>query len=82
MNGDENEAKVCGISTKFIRKITDLFFIVIGEKYWTNLPSNKTHNLIKMGKLTCLYGPMHLPLDDYPPYFDKQSYIFEAKINK
>ena len=38
--------------------------------------------LRKMAKLNILYGPMHLPLDDYPPYSDKKSDIFEAKINK
>ena len=35
-----------------------------------------------MEKLTCLYEHMYLPLDDYPPYSDQQSEIFEAKINK
>ena len=25
---------------------------------------------------------MYLPFYDYPPYYDKQSDIFEAKINK
>ena len=32
MNDDENDEKVCGILTHFIRKLTDLFFIIIGEK--------------------------------------------------
>ena len=27
----------------------------------------------KNGKRLCLYGPIYLPLDDYPPYSDKNS---------
>ena len=64
MNDDDDEAKLCGISTKFIRKLTDLFFIIIGEKSSENLPLNNTYYSRKMAKLTCLYGPMYLPLDD------------------
>ena len=29
---DENMEKCCGVSTGFIRKLTDLFFTIIGEK--------------------------------------------------
>ena len=29
---DKNEEKVYGISTNFTRKLTDLFFTIIGEK--------------------------------------------------
>ena len=31
MNDDKME-KCCGVSTDFIRKLKDLFFIIIGEK--------------------------------------------------
>ena len=66
INDGDNEAKVCGISIRFIRNFTDLFFIIIGEKYSMNILLNKTHCFRKMAKLTCLYGPMYLPFDDYP----------------
>ena len=33
-----NEAKVCGILTKLIRKLTDFFFMIFGEKVSTNIP--------------------------------------------
>ena len=82
MNDDENEAKVCGILAKFIRKLKDLFFLIIGGKASTNIPLKKTYYLGKMEKLTCLYGHMYLTLDDYPPYYDKQSKKIEANINK
>ena len=82
MNDDDNEAKVCDILTKFIRTLIDLFFLIIGENASTNVPLNKTNYLRKMSKLTFLYGPMYLPLDDYPPYYDKQSNIFKANISK
>ena len=35
---DDNEEKCCGVSTDFIRKLTDLFFITIGEKASTKTP--------------------------------------------
>ena len=82
MNDGDKEAKVCGTLTKFIRKLTNLFFLIIGEKFSKNLPLNKTYSLIKMAKLIFLYGPMYLPLYEYPPYPDKQYDIFEANINK
>ena len=82
MNDEENEEKVFSISTKFIRKLTDLFFLIIGEKASTNIPLNKTYYLRKMARLTCLYVPIYLPMDDYLPYSYKQSDIFEANINK
>ena len=31
--------------------------------------------------LTCVYEPMYLQLDDYPPYSGKNSDIFETLIN-
>ena len=43
MNDDDNEAKVCGISTNFIRKLTDFFFIIIGGKSSTKIPLNKMY---------------------------------------
>ena len=82
MNDDDNRAKICGISNRLIKKLTYLLFIMIGEKASTNIPLNKTYYLRKMAKLTCLYVLVYLPLDDYPPYSDEQSDIFEAKINK
>ena len=82
MNDAYNEAKLCGILNNFIRKLKDFFFIIIGEKASTNLLLKKTNYLRKLANLKCLYGPMYLPLDVYPPYSDKQSGIFEANINK
>ena len=38
-------------------------------------------NWFKNTTLTCVYGPMYLQLDDYPPYSDKNSDIFETHIN-
>ena len=32
--------------------------------------------------MTCLYGPMYLQLDEYPPYSYKISVIFETHINR
>ena len=69
MNND-NVEKCCGVSTDFIRKLTD-FFIIIGEKALTNVPWIKMNPLGKNSTLTCLYGPMYLQLYDYPPYFGK-----------
>ena len=65
---DENMEKCCGVSTDFIRKFTDLFFIIIGEKASTKIPLRKMYRLRKVETLICLYGPMFLQLDDYPPY--------------
>ena len=73
---------VVAVSTDFIRKSTDLFLIIIGEKYSTNIPLSKIYRLRKSATLTCLYGPMYLHLDDYPPYSDKISVIFETHINR
>ena len=68
---DENEEKCYGVSTDFIRKLMDFFFITIGEKASTKIPLSKMYRLRKRASLTSLYGPMYLELDDYPPYFDK-----------
>ena len=35
----------------------------------------------KNATLTCLYVLIYLQLDDYPPYYDKVSDIFETHIN-
>ena len=40
------------------------------------------YRLRKLAKLTCIYGPMYLQLDDYPPYSDKRSDIFQTHINR
>ena len=45
-------------------------------------PWAKCIDLRKIATLTCLYGPMYLDLDDYPPYSDKRSVIFETHINR
>ena len=82
INDNDNEEKACGVSTKFIRKLRDLFFLIIGEIASKNIPLNKTYYLRKIAKLTCLYGLMYLLLDYYPPYYGKKSNIFEANINK
>ena len=82
INDDKNKGKLCEILTKFIRKLTHFFFRIIGEKSSTNLPLNNMYYLRKMGKLTCLYVPMNLTLDYYPPHYDKQYDIFEETINK
>ena len=78
---DVKKEKYCGVSTYFIRKLTDLFFITIGEKASTNIPLRRIHRLRKSEILTRLYGPMYLELDDYPPYSDKISVNFETHIN-
>ena len=39
-----NDKKCYGISTDSIRKLTDLFFIIIGEKVSTNIPLRKMYN--------------------------------------
>ena len=80
MNNDDME-NCCDVSTDFIRKWTDLFFIIIGEKASTNIPLRKMYRLRKCATLTFLYGPIYLKLDDYPPYSDKISNIFETHIN-
>ena len=79
---DDNMEKCCGVSTDFIRKLTDLFFIIIGEKASTNIPLGKMYLLRKSATLKFLYGPMYLQLDNYPPYDDKRSVIFETNIKR
>ena len=36
----------------------------------------------KSATMKFLYGPIYLELDDYPPYSDKKSVIFETSINR
>ena len=79
---DDNEEKCYGISTDFIRKLTDFFLITIGEKASTNIPLRKINRLRKSATLTRLYGPMYLELDDYPLYYYRKSVIFETHINR
>ena len=69
---DVKKEKCCGVSTYFIIKLTDFFFIIIGEKSSTNIPLSKIYRLRKSATLTCLYGPMYLELDDYPTHSDKR----------
>ena len=55
---DDNEEKFCGVSTDFIRKLTDLFSLTIGEKSSKNIPLRKMYPLRKSATLTGLYGHM------------------------
>ena len=59
---DDNDKKCFGVSTYFIRKLTGLFFITIGEKTTTNIPMSNIHLLTKSATLTRLYEPMYLEL--------------------
>ena len=79
---NEDLDKCCGLSTDFMSKLTDFFLIIIGEKASTKVPLRKMNWLGKNAMLTCLYGPMYLHLDDYPPYSDKKSDVFETHINR
>ena len=72
---DDNEEKCYGVSNDLIIKLTDLFFITIGEKASTNIQLSKMYRLRKISTLTRLYGPMYLELDEYPPYSDKTSHF-------
>ena len=38
---DDNEEKCYGVSTDFIRQLTNFLFIIIGGKSWTNIPFRK-----------------------------------------
>ena len=38
---DDNEKKCYDVSTDLVRKLTDLFFITIGEKSSTSIPLSK-----------------------------------------
>ena len=69
MMNDDNEEKCYGISADFIRKLKE-FFIIICEKASTNIPLSKRYHFLKSAILTCIYRPMYLQFDDYPPYYD------------
>ena len=57
---DDNEEKCYGVSNDFIRKLTDLLFITIGEKSSTNITLRKLYRLRKSATLARLYGPAYL----------------------
>ena len=40
---DDNEEKCYGVSTYFIRNLTDSFFVIIGEKSSANIPLSKMY---------------------------------------
>ena len=69
---DEDEEKCYGVPTDFIKELTNIFFIIIGEKASKNLTLSKLYHLGKTETLKRLYGPMYLEFDDYPPYSDKK----------
>ena len=79
---DENEEKCYGVPTDFIRKLTDLFFITIGEKASTNIHLRKMYRFKKECNTDTSILPMYVDLDDYPPYSDRTSVIFETQINR
>ena len=45
MNEDDNEETFYGILTNSIRTLTDLYFMIIGEKSSTNIPLNNKYSL-------------------------------------
>ena len=59
INNDDME-KCCGVSTDFIRKLTDFFLIIIGEKFSTKNPLRKICRLSNCATLTCIHGTMYL----------------------
>ena len=79
---DDNEEKGSSVLTDFIKKLTDLFFITIGEKAPTNIPLSTINRWTKSATLTRLYGPMYLELEYQPLYYDLKSIIFETRINR
>ena len=69
---DDNKEKCYGVSTDSIRKLTDSFFIIIGEKASTNIPLRKIYRFKESATLTRLYVTIYLNVDDYPPHYDKK----------
>ena len=57
------------------------FSLQLAKKHKQIFPWKRCITL-KSANITCLYGTIYLYLDDYPPYYDKQSDIFGEKINK
>ena len=47
MNDNNNEEKLYGISTNFIRKLTGLFFMITDEKSSSNIPLKKINSFLK-----------------------------------
>ena len=54
----DNEEKCYGVSTCFIRKLTDLFFLTTGEKLSKQIPLSKIYRSRKSSTLIHLYGTM------------------------
>ena len=52
---NEDIDKCCGVSTDFISKLTDFFFIIIGEKASTNIPWSKMNRLKKYNADMCIW---------------------------
>ena len=53
-----------------------IFPIIIGEKASTNIPVRKIYGLRNIAKLTRLYEPMYLELDDYSLYsYNNMSFL-------
>ena len=81
-NDDENEEKLYGILTNFIRKLTDFFFVIIGEKSSSNIPLNNMYYVIKSAKLTYIYVHMYLQLYDSPNVLIKNMIFLRQKLTK
>ena len=72
---------IFGVCNKFIRKMTDYFFIILdlgtasigNESLFTQLKENAA--LIKK------IGPMYIDFDEYPTYSDTIYEVFETNIN-
>ena len=59
----DNGKKCYGVSTDFIRKLTELVFITVGEKASTNIPLRKKHGHFYMDPctyswMTILHNPI------------------------
>ena len=74
---DDNEEKCYVVSTDFIRKLTDLFLIFIGEKSLTKIPLSNMYRLGKSETLTRLYRTVYIELDYYSPYKNDEEKVTE-----
>ena len=64
LNMNDNNVEKChSISTGFIRKLADLFFMIVGEKESTNIPLSKMYCLGKSETLTRINRSIYLELD-------------------
>ena len=74
---DNIHGNTYGVCFEFVRKLTDLFFITIND-----IPSSIC-NVVSSDKkkLSRLYVPMYLDLDDYTPYRNALRQNSETKIN-